>query len=306
MPTSSPRKPARKASSVRHTRAIQRDRCQHPPAAPPADQVAARLTELVYPTALAAVSECHRRGLRERILTLPVMVALVLSLSWRQLSGVAELARLVQQELVLWVPPRRITAQAIEQRLRTVPAELFRQLLCQVLPKLHAAWRARQRPLPATLAWTQAHFTHVLGVDASTLDALMRKVGLLRGLPQHLLAGRMTALRELGSRRPWQVWFEPDPQAHEQRDWPQLLAALPAGALVLFDLGYLNCSAFAQLTAAQVSLITRAKKNLADAVEHSLTHTDSLREALVWVGEGEGRQRLRLIEVGVRGYGIAT
>ena len=112
MRTPSAGKPARKASSVRHTRAIQRDRSRHPPSAPPAAEVTARLTELVYPAALNTLGEFRRRGLRERVLTLPVMVALVLALIWRQLSGVAELVRLVQQELVFWVPPRKATACA--------------------------------------------------------------------------------------------------------------------------------------------------------------------------------------------------
>src|SRR5512144_103665 len=136
MRTPSAGKPARKASCVRHTRAIQRDRRQHPPSAPPPMEVTARLTELVYPAALNTLSEFRRRGLRERVLTLPVMVALVLALIWRQLSGVAELARLVQQELVFWVPPRQVSAQAWEPRLRGLPAELFRQVFERVLPSM--------------------------------------------------------------------------------------------------------------------------------------------------------------------------
>lgn len=70
-------------SSVRHTRAIQRDRTQRPLSAPPAEAVVARLTEIVQPATLAQVSYFHRLGLRTRLLTLPVMVALVLSLLWR-------------------------------------------------------------------------------------------------------------------------------------------------------------------------------------------------------------------------------
>ena len=153
MHTPSAGKPARKASSVRHTRAIQRDRSRHPPSAPPAAEVTARLTELVYPAALNTLGEFRRRGLRERVLTLPVMVALVLAMVWRQLSGVAELARLVQQELVFWVPPLRVSAQALEQRLRCLPAELFRQVFERVLPALHSAWPQRQRPVPTVIAW---------------------------------------------------------------------------------------------------------------------------------------------------------
>ena len=66
----------KKRSSVRHTRAIQRDRSKRPLSAPPAEAVVARLTEIVHPATLAQVGYFHGLGLRARILTLPVMVAL--------------------------------------------------------------------------------------------------------------------------------------------------------------------------------------------------------------------------------------
>jgi len=301
MRTPSAGKPARKASSVRHTRAIQRDRRRHSLSAPPPAEVTARLTELVYPAALNTLSEFRRRGLRERVLTLPVMVALVLALIWRQLSGVAELVRLVQQELVFWVPPLRVSAQALEQRLRCLPAELFRQVFERVLPHLHAVWPQRQRPVPTVIAWACAHFSRVLICDASTLDALLRKVGLLQERTCHPLAGRMTTLLDLASRLPWRVWFDPDPNANEQRHWSKLLAAVPAGALLLFDLGYTNFSVFAQLSAARVTWLTRAKKNLAYTVERVLVHSATVCERLVSIGQGEDRQTVRLIELYFRG-----
>jgi len=74
---SPPPKP-KKPSSVRHTRAIARDRSKRPPAAPLDEQVSARLTELIQPLTLAQVAHYHELGLRERVLSLPVMVALVL------------------------------------------------------------------------------------------------------------------------------------------------------------------------------------------------------------------------------------
>jgi hypothetical protein len=80
----------KKASSVRHTRAVQRDRTKRLLSAPPDEQITARLTEVVHPATLQLVSYYHQLGLRERLLTLPVMVALVLSLMWRQFSGVSE------------------------------------------------------------------------------------------------------------------------------------------------------------------------------------------------------------------------
>src|SRR5512134_1674107 len=288
----------KKASSVRHTRAIQRDRTKRPLSAPPDEQITARLTEVVHPATLQLVNYYHQLGLRARLLTLPVMVAFVLSLIWRQFNGVSELVRVVQQETLWWVPPLpRVSQQALAQRLRTLPAALFLRLLCQLVPVFHARWQARQRPLPAVIAWAQSRYTPLLIGDGSTLDALIRKVGLLRDLPTHPLAGRMTALLELASRLPWRVWYEPDPRANDQRGWPQLLAVLKAGALLLVDLGYTNFTVFAQLTQAQVTFITRAKVNVAYQLVTPLQRSDRIHDLLVWIGQGVDRQQVRVIEV---------
>ena len=69
--------PAKKPSSVRHTRAIQRDRRTHPPQPPPDEALTARLTELFQPLMMGHGTQYAQLGLRERLLTLPVMVAVV-------------------------------------------------------------------------------------------------------------------------------------------------------------------------------------------------------------------------------------
>jgi len=263
--------------------------------------VAARLAEVVHPATLAQVDHFRALGLRERALTLPVMAALVLSMVWRQVGSVATLVRLLNEEGFLWCSPVAVSEQALSQRLRAFPPELFRRVLEAILPPMQARWRERERPLPPELAWARERYEHVLAVDGSTLDALMRKVGLLRDRPDRPLAGRMAALLDLCSRLPRQVWYEADPKAHDQRWWPTLLAALPAGALFVFDLGWTNFRMFAELTLAQVTFVTRAKANLAYRVERVLRRTAAVHEALVWVGGGADRQQLRLIEVLHRG-----
>ena len=84
-------KQPRKASSVRHTRAIQRDHTKHSITAPSAEEIQERLTELIHPATLEQLSYFHSLGLRERTLGLVVMVALVLEMIWRQISGVNEI-----------------------------------------------------------------------------------------------------------------------------------------------------------------------------------------------------------------------
>ena len=297
---------APKHSSVRHTRAIQRDRSKRPATAPPDEQVEARLTELIHPATYAQVEAYRAMGLRHRILTLPVMVAFVLSLIWpawladrRQLGSVSEAVRALKTEGVLWVEAFKVSQQAVSERLRTFPPILFYRVLMDVLPQMRVRWQARRRPISPALAWARERFTSVLVLDGSTLDALLKKVGLLRDAEATPLAGRMAGLLDLGSRLPKQIWYEEDSQAHDQRFWERVLAELQAGVLLIFDLGFLNFGVFDWLTEHGLFLLTRAKQNTVCQEEQVLQKTARLHDRLVRVGRGAKRCQhpLRLVEM---------
>src|SRR5437899_1574674 len=83
-----------------------------------------------------------------------------------------------------------------------------------------------KRPLPPPLAWARARYTAVLAADGSTLDALIRKVGLLRELPQHPLAGRILAVLDVTSLLPRLVTYTPEAQAHDHGFWPAIQGAV--------------------------------------------------------------------------------
>src|SRR5574341_831060 len=151
----------RKASSVRHTRAIQRDRTKHSITTPTDEQIQERLTEIVHPATLAQLDYFRKLGLRERTLGLIVMVALVLEMIWRQINGVSEMVRLIQTETVLWVSPKKVSQQAFSQRLTSLPAQLFLNILLSVLPLMHQRWRERQRPVPPEIAWALERYREV-------------------------------------------------------------------------------------------------------------------------------------------------
>jgi hypothetical protein len=296
---STPRKQesAPKRSTVRHTRAIQADRVHRTNSIPLQGQVAERLFEVVHPATLNQLAHFRSLGLRGRALTLPVMVALVLTMIWRQIGSVCELTRLLHTEGFFWCSPTVVSQQALSQRLRVFPADLFRRVLEDLLPQMLARCSARQRPLPEVLTWVRERYPAVLAVDGSTLDALTRRVGPLRGATQHPLAGRMTALLDLCSRLPRQVWFDEDPQAHDQRFWPEIQQSLPAGGLLLYDLGYTNFTRFRELTEAGVHWLTRAKSNLRFQASVVLVANSQVRDRWGWIGEGADRQQVRLVEV---------
>jgi hypothetical protein len=113
---------------------VQHDRSQRPISVQNEKSIEAVLKEIVHPMTLSKIAVFRALGLRARSLSLPVMVGLVLSLIWRQMGSVCELARVVQREVVLWVPKTKVTQQAINARLRAMPAELFENVLEEVLP----------------------------------------------------------------------------------------------------------------------------------------------------------------------------
>lgn len=294
------RKKKKGKSTVRHTRAIQRDRSKRPVVAPPDEKIQQRLAGLLLP-AIEAQKEFYKKlGLRSRILPLSVMVAIVVSIIWRQLgSGGSEVSRLLRSEGLLWVSTLMVSQQAISERLRTFPPVLLWRLLLHILPVLHERWQTRQRPLPPVLAWAQERYTAVLAADGSTLDALVRKVGLLRDCEKHPLAGKMVAVLDLCSWLPRVIWFEEDAQASDQRFWLRILEAVPAGALLIVDLGFTNFKMYAQMTT--VTFITRAKSNLSFQVKKVYLRTPQVQDLLVWIGAGEDRQLVRLVKVRYRG-----
>lgn len=298
---------SKKKSSVRHTRAIQRDRSKRPTVGPSADLVEERLEELVHPALYNQVALFHALGLRERTLSLPVMVALVLSLIWRQVGSVSEAVRVLEREGFLWCSPRQVSQQALSERLRTLPALLFENILHEILPQLQARAETRARPLEPAVGRALRHFTAVVALDGSTLDVLMRKVGLLRDQEKAPLAGRMAALLDVAYRVPRQVFYESDSQAHDQRFWERALEALDPGMLLVFDLGFVNYGFFTLLTDRRISFITRVKKNAHYQIESCLQSTDEVCDQIIRLGCGASRcpSLLRLVEVSYQGHWYA-
>jgi hypothetical protein len=232
------------------------------------------------------------------------MVAFVLSLIWRQVGSVSEAVRVLGEEGLLWAAPLPVSQQAVSERLRRFPPVLFERVLQEVLPRMRARWRGRQRPLPPALAWAHRHFPAVLALDGSTLDALVRKVGLLREAGGPLLAGRMAALLDVVTRLPYQLWYEADAQAHDQRFWERAVAALAPDTLLLFDVGFLNYAHFDQLTERRVWFVTRPAANTAYRVERALHATPERRDLLVWLGaraDCRCAHPVRLVEVRAQG-----
>lgn len=268
--------------------------------------VEARLKELLSPAVFGQWWYGRLLGLRDRILTLPVMVSLTLTLLWRQVPSVCELARLLAREELLWSPRLEVSQQALSKRLLTFPYELFQRILVALTPTLKQRWQARQRPLPASVVNARKHFLRLLSVDGSTLEALFRKLRSLQEVPAGTLAGKLGTVIDLASRLPEQVWFTEQARAHDTGFQPQILRFARPLDLWIFDRGFYDFSFFSRLIAKGAALITRAKSNLVFEVTTVQVDTARVRDRLITVAGCSYALRLIEVLVGTTWYRYLT
>ena len=160
------------------------------------DEIIAKQLEALLTPAIDAQASYYRKlGLRARIMTLPLMVAAVLTLLWRDVPSVHELCRMLAREDLLWCQAVKISQQSLSQRLLEFPCELFERVFFEVLPCLQKRWQQRQnRPLPESVQWAKGKFDQIWIADGSTLEKLFCKLGSLQQLDHCPLAGKMMTI----------------------------------------------------------------------------------------------------------------
>ena len=268
---------------------------------PDNEVIEARLMALISPAVANQLAYYRQLGLRSRILNLPLMVAAVLTILWRQVPSVRELTRMLAREDLLWCQAVNVSQQALSRRFLAFPAELFERVLKELLPDLKERWHQRQdRPLPESLAYARQHFNQIWAADGSTLEALFRKLKVLADVPVGQLAGKMGTVVDLVTRLPVEIWFREEAKAHDTTFMPDLLALVKAKTLLVLDRGFYDFDFFADLIEQQAAFITRPKKNAFFIVAETLTNTAQVKDLIIFLGTGQNGTpvlKLRLVEV---------
>ncbi|MCO6453402.1 MAG: IS4 family transposase, partial [Caldilineales bacterium] len=260
-----------------------------------------RLQELLTPAVQSQLSYYRSLGMRSRILSLPLMVAAVLTLLWRQVPSVHELSRMLVREDLLWCTAVKVSQQALSQRFLSFPAELFERVYKDVLPTMKERWEQRQqRPLPLSIQVANAHFAHIWIADGSTLEALFRKLEALQEAGPSQLAGKMCMVIDLVRQLPVELWFSEQAQAFDTNFIPNLLALVKGKTLLILDRGFYDFQFFAALMAQGSDFITRVKSNSRIEIIRHLSSTDSVKDMIVQLGTGQNGAPIltvRMVEV---------
>ena len=266
------------------------------------DEVIAEQLERLLTPAITNQENYYRKlGLRERILNLPLMMAGVLTLLWRDVASVRELTRILARDGFLWCNPIKVSQQAVSQRFLTFPAELFEKVFKDLLPNLSSAWHSRnQRPLPESIQFTLSKFEKIWIIDGSILEALFKKLQSLESLQKGQLAGKIITVIDLVTRLPVEIWFEENPKASDTRAEEDILNLVTENTLLLLDRGFYHFNFWCQLIEKKVEFITRIKKGAAIQIEQVFTESYGLRDRKIRLGSGTKKTpfiTLRLIEV---------
>jgi hypothetical protein len=261
-----------------------------------------RLKALLTPAVFGQLSYYRQLGMRSRILTLPLMIAAILTILWRQVPSVHELCRLLAREDLLWCQAVKVRQQSLSERFLVFPAELFERVYKALLPTLQNRWAERQRPLPAAIEVARNHFDHLWVADGSALEALFRKLDALQDAPIGKLAGKLCLVLDLLRHLPIELWFHENAQAFDTNFMPALLKLVSPKTLLLLDRGFYDFQFWANLLAKDAHFITRLKSNTKIEFVRSLTVNDALQDRLVRVGTGQKGTPvllLRMVEVRV-------
>lgn len=254
------------------------------PPAPPTAAIEARLMELLTPGTFANLKNVtdKERHLRERVLTLPVMAAIMLSLVYRQVRYLSEIVRVLEQEGLLWVEARSVSKQALSQRLMSLPASLFMQMFHQVVERI----RATSTTASVSQSWqkVQQQFGAVWIADGSTLERLQRQLGQLQAQQKNPLAGKLMMVVEVFSHRPVAAWYDQDAQRHETSWWDELLALLPHGGLLVLDLGFFGFEWFDTMSATGKYFLTRQKQHVRYQLVQTLDAGTYYRDEIIQMG----------------------
>jgi hypothetical protein len=259
------------------------------------DQLEAFLGQLVQELHPAPTAAGRNRG-RPPMLPALLLWAGVLVLLLRRASSQRALWRLLSSRGLWHFPAVPVTDDAIYKRLASEgPAAmegLFTAITALLLDQRSLAGDATLAPFAA----------EVVIFDETTLDPVARKLPVLRQVPagsDELLPGKLAGMYDV-RRQLWrQVHFLDNPHQNEKHAARDLLAQVPAGSLILADLGYFSFAWFDELTEGGYFWIQRLREGTSSEVVHTFYADDDTRDTLVWLGKhraDRAKHAVRLVE----------
>lgn len=192
-----------------------------------------------------------------------------------------------------------IGAEGVRKRLAHAGSGVMQQLFADITAEL-----ALRTPPQTDVA---PHFPGIYAIDDTTLDQVARTLPRLRTVPvgdDRLLPGKLSSLIDVRTQQFVRIDPTELPHRNPKVALPNLVTDLPAGSLVLFDLGYFAFERFDALSQQGLHYVSRLREKTSVTVIEAITDEPQVRDTLVWLGKHRANQAgyaVRLIEVELSG-----
>lgn len=261
---------------------------------PPIMEIQRELMRQLTPTTFAQARRGHTHvNLRDRILNLPVMCAIVISIVSRQIASLSEVLRALEKEGLLWVEATKVSVTALSKRFEKLPAELFATLFEQMVAaqaerRLNRVPSAESEPPAGSAAQRLTAIAKVYTclwiADASTLERVRKTTTDLRQITGAVLGGKLLMIVDALRHLPVVALFETEAGANEKRFNDRILQELSPGGMVVLDAGFFSFAFFDAFTDAGKFFLTRMKSNTVSRTIELLSHGSHYRDEIINVG----------------------
>ncbi len=219
------------------------------------------LLSFITPDMVSQSTSDITQKLRERKLPVYMLVALALSMLLCQVPSVTELTRMVILGTpLLWITGGfYITLEALRKRFRVVPADIFANLLRQVIEGVS---KNKSKADYGCMGRLAKKFSAVWIIDASTLESLLKKSKLTRNIKNSVLGGKLFMAIDAVRKIPTYFDYNEKSSANEKTFIEKLKPHLKKYQLLIMDRGFNSFPFYDWCTKNNIFFITRLCKHI--------------------------------------------
>ena len=151
---------------------------------------------------------------RTRKLDLLVVMAIILSLVYRQINSLTEVVRILNLRGLMWTKAIKVSKQAVSKRLQTIPAQLIADIFSKAVESMQNNQNLSDVVSEKYKTVTKS-FSAIWIADASTLEALKRKLNIFQNKKQ-ILAGKIMMIVQMFSHHPIKLWYSQNSRDNEK------------------------------------------------------------------------------------------
>ena len=219
----------------------------------------------------------HTRGKPRTLPALALWAGLLVCVA-RGFSAQLELWRLLTSQGLWYFPRFTLSDDSVYKRLKNASKDTMKTVFEHVTMLLTLRLSNPVQPLALFACG-------VFALDEMTLDQIKKRLPSLRGKVETVLPGTLTALFDVRAQLWRRIEFHENTVQNEKVAARSMLEFIPAGSLILADLGYFAFAWFDDLTDRGFHWVSRFRAKTSFELIHTLYEGHGVSDTIVWLGK---------------------